>query len=208
MNQHLVTDRVAVGVVDPLEVVQIQHQQAQCRPEALRPVPLLLEGFPEAVQIGQPRERIGGRDHQQAGAGLFAAPLVNVGERQRHRAGNQDVGEAGEMKFVQEAGMLEYEDGKGGEHEEHRHRETQPQSQQQMGDHRNNVDPQEHRRRGAGQIHRHHHDGQKGNQINQRPDPQIAGTADHHIQHHRCRAGDQFDGGQQVQPPLRIDHEE
>jgi len=75
--QELVAGCVAVQVVVALEVVDIDHGEAE-RPALLRgQLPFLVQGLLEAPPVGQPGQRVGGRQLLQApvGLGQLCGPL-------------------------------------------------------------------------------------------------------------------------------------
>jgi hypothetical protein len=63
--EHAVAGLVAVGVVEPLEVVEVDHDERERAPVAARPRDLLRELAVEVAPVGEPRERVGERDHDE-----------------------------------------------------------------------------------------------------------------------------------------------
>jgi hypothetical protein len=58
MPQHLVTGAVAMRVIDALEVIHIEHQQAGKAALALRPVQRLLRTQDQEATVGQLDQRV------------------------------------------------------------------------------------------------------------------------------------------------------
>ena len=77
LAQHRVTGLVPVGVVDLLEVVDVEHEQADRRGQALRPRHLSLERLVEQPPVGEAGERVAG------GQALVLTEQAGVAERER-----------------------------------------------------------------------------------------------------------------------------
>ncbi len=58
MHQHLVADEVAVGVVDPLEVVEVEHQEAERLAVTLRKGDRILELRHQRRVVQNPGEAV------------------------------------------------------------------------------------------------------------------------------------------------------
>src|SRR3990167_6346663 len=80
LHQHLVADLVAVAVVDELEVIDIQQQQPDGMPAALKACQLLLGQIEHMPAVEQPRQRIGGRHMPQLA--LCRTDDLQIEERQ------------------------------------------------------------------------------------------------------------------------------
>ena len=91
-GQHLVADRVAVGVVHALEVVDVEHQHRQRLLEAVGCCPGLGERAHAGAAVGQAGEQVGHRrvfeaaiaDRQLGGELLQLGPVALPGLQQLH----------------------------------------------------------------------------------------------------------------------------
>src|SRR5690606_33481038 len=66
MAQHLVARSVSVGVVDALEEVEVEQQQCCLRLSTPHPTEFALDHLGEVTAVPEPRERIAGRELEQA----------------------------------------------------------------------------------------------------------------------------------------------
>ena len=106
--QHLVADLVAVGVVDRLELVEVDEQHAGERPRPLGALTGVLEPLLEQHPVGQPGEGV----VQRAAAELVRGLLGVLTGLRVDQVGGGDVGQdlrGGEVALVQQAGAVAVE---------------------------------------------------------------------------------------------------
>ena len=97
LTQHRITDLVPVRVVDLLEVIDVEHEEAERRTESLGARRLPLQRFIEEPSVGQPGERIARRQpfdlaEQARVAQRERGVHGRLGQRVNRRRGNARVG--------------------------------------------------------------------------------------------------------------------
>ena len=215
--ENIVSGLVAQGVVHKLEVVNVHDHESKTGSAAITLGDGPIQCALEIAAIGEARQRISLGHIHQALLGLFAAPLIQVNERQHQGTAQHHVEQIDHRVGAADLAKVDVVDNAADDHEGRAENHAFFLAEQQVGKNRHHQHPDESGHRGFWQQHYHEEKCEQRHQIGinpllqvgrgfQAPDAekqQRAGTefTNAHpeetienlqaCENHQCRAGDQ-----------------